>query len=156
MPYLIDGHNLIPKVPGFSLSAADDEIHLIELLQEFCRLQRKNVEVYFDKAPAGHQGARHFGMVTAFFVRQDSSADSAIRQRLSRLGKAAANWTLVSSDEAVQAAGRFARAQVLSSEAFVLLLRKTLKRKSGSGFDSSSAQLSPDEVDEWLKLFGGS
>ena len=38
MPYLIDGHNLIPKVAGLSLKAVDDEMQLIELLQEFCRI----------------------------------------------------------------------------------------------------------------------
>ena len=37
MPYLIDGHNLIPKVRGLSLQSMDDEMELVELLQEFCR-----------------------------------------------------------------------------------------------------------------------
>ncbi|MBP1702274.1 MAG: hypothetical protein H6Q38_1381, partial [Chloroflexi bacterium] len=41
MPYIVDGHNLIPKIPGLSLRAIDDEMQLIELLQEFCRVQRK-------------------------------------------------------------------------------------------------------------------
>ena len=61
MPYLIDGHNLIPKLAGFSLSAMDDEMQLIPLLQTFSRVRRQPVEVYFDRAPAGHAGARRFG-----------------------------------------------------------------------------------------------
>jgi hypothetical protein len=44
MPYLIDGHNLIPKIPGMNLGDVDDETQLIEMLQEFCRRRRKQVK----------------------------------------------------------------------------------------------------------------
>ena len=43
MPYLIDGHNLIPKL-GLRLDSLDDEEQLIPRLQEFCRLRRAQVE----------------------------------------------------------------------------------------------------------------
>jgi uncharacterized protein len=102
MPYLIDGHNLIPKVPGLNLSDIDDEMELVELLQVFCRRKRKTAEVYFDQAPPGFSGRRRFGQVTAYFVPQGHSADDAIRQRLKHLGKAARNWAVVSSDHQVQ------------------------------------------------------
>jgi uncharacterized protein len=106
MPYIIDGHNLIPKLPGLELSDIDDESRLIELLQEFCRRQRKRVEVYFDNAPPVERRAQSFGAVTARFVRQGTTADAAIRARLARLGRSARNWTVVSSDQEVQAAAR--------------------------------------------------
>ena len=35
MSYLIDGHNLIPKIPGLTLRQMDDENELIEILQRF-------------------------------------------------------------------------------------------------------------------------
>src|SRR5512137_1181649 len=98
MPYLVDGHNLIPKIPGLNLQALDDEEQLIQLLQEYCRRERKQVEVFFDNAPPGGVRARTFGLVTARFVRQGSTADQAIRERLVRLGRLARNWTVVSSD----------------------------------------------------------
>ena len=85
MPFLIDGHNLIPKIPGLSLQDMDDEQQLITLLLEFCRLQRKQIEVFFDNAPPGGVRARNFGNVIARFVKQGSSADQAIHQRLERL-----------------------------------------------------------------------
>jgi hypothetical protein len=48
MPYLIDGHNLIPKL-GLRLDSMDDEQELVVILQEYARLERKKqVEVYFD------------------------------------------------------------------------------------------------------------
>ncbi len=118
MPYLIDGHNLIPKVPGLSLQEMDDEQHLLEMLQEFCRRQRKQVEVFFDNAPPGGVRARNLGSVTARFVRQGTTADDAIRKRLANLGRAARNWTVVSSDQAVQAEARAVQAQPMPSESF--------------------------------------
>lgn len=153
MPYLIDGHNLIPKIPGLSLQELEDENHLIQLLQDFCRIQRKQVEVYFDNAPAGQASVRRFGQVTAHFVRRGSTADAAICQRLARLGKSTSNWTVVSSDGAVQAAARAAHAQVVSSENFSRLLRQSLADASAEVIEDRPEGLSPGEVDEWLKLF---
>jgi predicted RNA-binding protein with PIN domain len=117
MPYLIDGHNLIPKV-GLRLDSFDDELELVAVLQEFSRLRRRQVEVYFDGAPADQAGTRVLGTVKAHFVRAGTTADAAIAQRLKRLGRAAKNWTVVSSDRQGQADARAARAEVLSSEEF--------------------------------------
>src|SRR4030095_12662978 len=81
MPYLIDGHNLIPKL-GLRLDSMDDEMELIVILQEFCRIERKQVEVYFDGAPTPQAGTRKLGAVSAHFVRLGATADNAIRGRL--------------------------------------------------------------------------
>lgn len=153
MAYLIDGHNLIPKIAGFSLQALDDEMQLIELLQEFCRLRRKQVEVYFDNAPPGQSRIRSYGAVIARFVREGQTADDAIRARLRRLGKAARNWTVVSSDRMVQAAAHEARAQVLSSEEFAAQIRQALDEASSDPKKSADPSINPDEVDDWLDLF---
>lgn len=154
MPYLIDGHNLIPKIPGLSLSDIDDEMQLVELLQEFCRLQRKQVEVHFDNAPPGQPRARVYGQVTARFTRAGKTADQAIQEHLRRLGKAARNWTVVSSDQSVQVSARAARAQSMSAEAFASLLLQTMESASQPGAADEETALSPDEVQDWLDLFG--
>lgn len=156
MPYLIDGHNLIPKVPGLSLEAADDEMQLVEMLQEFCRLSRKEVEVHFDNAPAGQPRARMYGQVKARFARAGETADRTIAASLQRLGGAARNWTVVSSDRGVQSSGRAARAQVVSSEAFARELAATLRGvEGGSGQPKGEDALGAEEVEDWLRLFGG-
>jgi hypothetical protein len=155
MPYLIDGHNLIPKIPGLNLQALDDEEQLIKLLQEYCRRQRKQVEVFFDNAPPGGVRARTFGLVIARFVRQGSTADQAIRERLTRLGKLARNWTVVSSDLAVQSWARAAQARPLPSEAFARLLASALDKQVVDQGENAEAGVSKDELDDWLKLFGG-
>lgn len=152
MPYLIDGHNLIPKISGLTLEQIDDEMHLIEMLQDFCRISRKQVEVFFDRAPAGQAGARVYGTVVARFVRQGVTADQAIRQKLNRLAGEARNWTVVSSDREVQAAAHASRAHILSSEEFASLLVST--RSSQRATPEEKPSLTPEELDEWLKLFG--
>jgi uncharacterized protein len=155
MAYLVDGHNLIPKIPGLSLEAMDDEQQLIELLQEFCRIQRKEVEVYFDNAPPGQARSQRFGLVVARFVRQGTTADQAIQQRLQRLGRTAPNWTVVSSDAAVLSAARQARAKVLTSEAFASSMMLALKDAGSGESKREDMGVAEDELDEWLDLFGG-
>ena len=171
MPTLIDGHNLIPKL-GLSLRSLDDEMQLVARLQEFCRAERKkSLEVYFDGAPAGQVGTRQFGLVRAHFVRLGSTADAAIRARLKTLGRAARNWTVVTSDRQVQADAHSAGAAVVSSEAFAARVNASTRApapgrrpaKSPQGAKSpkgervegsaKEAGMSEEEVEEWLRLF---
>ena len=153
MPYIIDGHNLIPKIPGMSLQDIDDEIQLVNLLQEFCRIRRKQVEVYFDNAPPGSPGARNYGRVVARFVRQGGTADQAIQMKLKRLGGEARNWTVVSSDGEVQANARTARAKILTAEVFAKQVFEALGDTADSYLEPES-DLSPEEVEDWMQIFG--
>jgi predicted RNA-binding protein with PIN domain len=149
MPYLIDGHNLIPKI-GLRLDSADDELELIAILQEFCRLERRQAEVFFDAAPSPHAGTRKLGAVTAHFSPIGASADNAIRNCLKKLGKAAKNWTVVSSDREVQSNARVAQAEVVSSDEFA----KTLKQAMNSPRVSKTERaITDEEVEEWVKIF---
>ena len=150
MQYLIDGHNLIPKL-GLRLDSVDDESDLIFLLQEFCNLRRARLEVYFDGAPPGQASTRQAGAVTAHFIRLGSSADAAIEARLQKLGKAARNWTVVSSDGRLQRAAQAVHAGGSSSEEFALEMSKAQAMKVN--LSKQEATLAPGEVEEWLNLF---
>ncbi|MCE9645735.1 MAG: NYN domain-containing protein [Chloroflexi bacterium] len=150
MPYLIDGHNLIPKL-GLRLDAPDDEMELAGILREFARLKRQQVEVYFDGAPAGHAGTRSLGTVRAHFVKQGESADNAIRTRLHRMGNSARNWTVVSSDREVQSAARVYQAQSISSEEFARTIQDVFNSIPKIGGEDK--KVSAQEVEHWLKLF---
>jgi predicted RNA-binding protein with PIN domain len=152
MPYLIDGHNLIPKF-GLRLDSVDDEMELVSILQEFARLKRQQVEVYFDGAPIGSSGSRSLGTVRAHFIRLGQTADNAIRARLTNMGKSAKNWTVVSSDREVQSAARVHQAQFISSEEFARLTRNAAQAMPRSG--NVDKKLSEKEVDEWLQFFRG-
>jgi uncharacterized protein len=149
MPTLIDGHNLIPKL-GLSLRSVDDEMQLIERLQLYCRANRQQVEVYFDGAPPGQVGTRKMGLITAHFIRQSSTADAAICARLKTLGRAAHNWTVVTSDRQVQNEARAVGANAISSTAFAGQVASVRLPDPGSGQELG---LSEGEVEEWLALF---
>jgi len=153
MNYIIDGHNLIPHLPGLSLRMPDDEQALIEVLMRFSHTGRKTLEVFFDGAPVGQAGKRTFGQVKAHFVSCASSADQAIRTRLQRLRSESRNWVVVSSDRAVQAAAREAHAQVMRAEDFAELLQASLLLEQGREAQSPETPLSEEEVQAWLELF---
>lgn len=151
MPYIIDGHNLIGKIPGLRLDDLDDEQELIQLLQDFCTQSGKEAEVYFDRSASGHARASVHGRVTARFVRSGETADQAVARHLKRLGNSASNWTVVSSDHEVQNAAKRARARVIPSGEFS---QELASGPAGEG-SGESPKMSADEVDEWLDLFGG-
>jgi predicted RNA-binding protein with PIN domain len=149
MPFLVDGHNLIPRL-GLRLDSVDDEMELVAILQEFARLERRQVEVYFDGAPSSHAGARSLGTVKAHFVPLGQTADNAIRDRLKKMGNAAKNWTVVSSDRQVQADARAIHASVVSSDEFVGMLSRAGESTPNS---AGERKLSKQEVDDWLNFF---
>ena len=153
MPYIIDGHNLIPKISNLSLGSLDDEDQLVDLLQDFCRVRRQKIEVYFDKAAPGQSGARKFGAVRVHFVPVSSTADDAIFRRLNSLGRSAKNWTVVSSDRAVKAAAQAVHARTLTSEEFARLLHSTMGGPGDSSQDED-VNITPEEVNDWLDIFG--
>ena len=152
MPYLIDGHNLIPKVPGMSLQEIDDENRLIAVLQVFRRVRRQVVEVFFDQAGPTRAGRRTAGSVVVHSVRQGKTADQAILDRLGQLGKAARNWTVVTSDRQVRAGAHDLGASLLSSEEFSALLLDA-QRAAQTAQKENPTPPDPGELDEWLRLF---
>ena len=147
--YIIDGHNLIGKIGDLSLEDADDEMRLIERLQQFARLRRKTVEVYFDGAPIGRSGSRTFGTIKAHFVLAGGTADRAIAERLTRMGRQARNVILVSSDGQVQGSARSVLAAVQSSESFAEDLAAAVQEAQ-----SKPSRESPVALDTWYRTFG--
>jgi predicted RNA-binding protein with PIN domain len=152
MHYLIDGHNLIPQIPGLHLAMLDDEQRLLELLQAYCGRGGHQMEVYFDNAPPSQAGSRRLGRLTAHFIPQGQIADDAIRQRLVQLGRRARGWTVVSTDQRVQVAGREAHAIVMRAEDFA---RQLLAPPGQANEEAERAGLAPGkaEVEEWLRIF---
>ena len=149
MPYLIDGHNLIPLL-GLRLSDPEDEAKLTLLLQRhFARAGRKGT-VYFDRqAPGGATGisSRHLAVR---FVALPRTADDGIRAHLARLKGEARNWIVVSNDQAIRRAAERAGARWLSASQFAHEVRLAPQGHPG---EKPEARLSPDEVSEFERLF---
>ena len=153
MPFIIDGHNLIPHLPGLSLEDLDDEMKLIQVLGKFANLHRTKIEVYFDHAPAAQSRSINRGLVKAVFVRQSSTADNAIRARLSQLGKGAKNWTVVSSDREILAEARSIQSRILTAPEFAELLRRGPTQKQSEEEKTADPDQANLEVDYWLDQF---
>jgi predicted RNA-binding protein with PIN domain len=153
MNYIVDGHNLISKLSGLSLSMPDDEERLIEVLEAYSKQRGHRVEVYFDKAPIGQAGVQNYGLVKAHFVSEKGTADDAIHKRLARLGKAARNWVLVSSDRSVQAAGHTVHASVVSSEEFASQLEASKQASREEVKPGEDKPLTEAEVRQWEQIF---
>jgi hypothetical protein len=152
MPYLIDGHNLVPHIPGINLSDLDDEIALIQILQKFANKSRSKVEVYFDHAQSTQARTQNHGLVKAVFVRQTSTADNAIKARLSQLGKGAKNWTVVSSDREILVEARSHQSSILTAPKFAGILNQ-LSEVTQEGDKNETPDQSNLEVDYWLDQF---
>jgi predicted RNA-binding protein with PIN domain len=148
MPYLIDGHNLIPFMHGISLDQLDDEIRLIDILDAYFRRIRKKAVVFFDQGQPGGNPEIKRGFVTARFTRPPLIADQAIRNKLKQSGGAARNFTVVSSDQEVASFAQHKGARAISSREFALTVQQ-------SGRSRSSGKAKPeDDLDYWLKQFG--
>lgn len=149
---IIDGHNLIPKIPGLRLDDLDDETKLLKILLEYCRLSRTQAELFFDGAPIGYSQKTNYGWVRIHPVRSGLTADDAIIAYLRASGKNARNMTVVSSDRRVQVEARALQAAVVKSEDFSSEVKNTLS-SSQAVQEMREKPLSPEEVESWEELF---
>lgn len=154
MIYYIDGHNLIPKVTGLNLEQLDDENALLDRLQEYSRISRRRIEVFFDKAPDGRNAVRSIGNLKVHYVTHRTTADEAIINQVNANRKNASEITVVTSDRHVQTQCRYCRAKVLTSEQFAQDMQNAFL--SGPLSSAAESAVSPAELDEWLRLFGES
>ncbi len=151
MNLIIDGHNLVPFLPGMALSDVDDEMKLIQLLVEYSRMQRAKIDVFFDQAAQGYHGSRSFGAVTAHFVRRGQTADDAIRALLNRIGRQVTNYQVVTNDRMVIAAVKSVHAGHISSAGFANQLLRVREQDSVS--EDVESSLNEQEIAEWEAMF---
>jgi predicted RNA-binding protein with PIN domain len=153
MPFLIDGHNLIPHVPGHSLSDPDDEAHLVAALHGFASRNRRRIVVYFDRRAGGLAPNLSRAGVQVHFVAPPKTADEGIRRHLEGLRGEARNWTVVSSDMEVRRSAEKLGAAWLSAADFARRLQSAHSRKEVE--DKPDQAESDSEVQEWERLFTG-
>jgi predicted RNA-binding protein with PIN domain len=153
MTYIIDGHNLIPHIPGLKLSDLDDEAVLLKILQEFSQKTRRPVEVYFDRAVPGHAGSRQINLVKSIFIPEHSTADQAIIRKLYTLGKGARNYIVVTSDVKIQTEAKARHAKVISAKEFAIKLSDLLQPRLRNDNKTENVVLEQNEIQEWLEIF---
>ncbi|MCD6555118.1 MAG: NYN domain-containing protein [Anaerolineae bacterium] len=150
MSLLIDGHNLIAKLPGISLNDPYDEAKLVERLRSYRARTGKRIVVVFDGGvPAGWSADLSCGGITVIFASPGRTADRIIVERIRR-DRNPRGLVVVSSDHEVMAAAEERGARVMSAESFAA----TLSAPPPAAGDRADVKLSPTEVEEWLSIFG--
>ena len=150
MPVLIDGHNLIGRVPDISLADPDDEARLVSRLQAYAGRTGKRVTVVFDRGmPGGRSENLSRGRVQVVFAPTGRNADRVLIERIRR-ARNPQGLIVVTSDREVVAAAEGRGARVVRSEAFAGELEGAPAAPSGA---KEKGRLSPDEVEAWLALF---
>jgi predicted RNA-binding protein with PIN domain len=150
MPVLIDGHNLIGRLPDISLADPGDEAQLVSRLQGYAGRTGKRVTVVFDRGmPGGRSQALSGGRVEVVFAPIGRSADRVLLERIRR-ARNPAGLTVVTSDHEVIATAQNRGARVIRAEAFVSELQAPAAPQAAGKGD---VHLSPEDVQAWLELF---
>ena len=157
MHYLIDGHNLIAKLPDIDLSDPDDEVQLVLKLRQWTAASAKRqVTVYFDGGiPGGHNVNLSNSQVKVIFVSQGKTADSLLIARLNRV-KNPPEYMLVTSDQAIIEAANKHKMKHMRSEKFAMRLGRKKEEPilPGPTITDDDPVISHAEVEQWLDLFG--
>lgn len=150
MPILIDGHNLIGRLPGLCLRDPDDEEKLIRLLQVYRSRKRKAITVVFDSGGSFTLPAnQRRGGIEIVYAPHESSADAVIIQRVQR-SRHPNDWVVVTSDRLLAERVTRLGAKVQSAEAFAADLHSPPQETPAW----KDRPLSPAEVERWMALFG--
>lgn len=153
MPYLIDGHNLIGKLPDISLDDPNDEAKLVQKLMGFCARERTAVTVVFDKGQTAGRSRMSTSYVEVVFASSRSNADNLMIERI-RNEKNPKMMTVVSSDNDVLSAARRRQMQTLKSAEFAAILKRPLPPPKPGPDEAHDVYLTPKEIEEWLRIFG--
>jgi hypothetical protein len=152
MPYLIDGHNLIGQIADLRLDDPHDEAKLLERLKSYMARKGKRCVVVFDKGlPGGLSRDLSTASVQAVFAHGGTTADAIIRERIRDL-RDPGSWIVVSADREIIDAAARRHMRVLSPADFAAVMRGPALPDDDEDPDP---HLSPDEIDDWLRLFGG-
>jgi predicted RNA-binding protein with PIN domain len=149
VPILIDGHNLIGRLPTLSLQDPHDEEKLVELLKSYHARTGKAVTVVFDPGGAFNLAqTRRLGGVEVVFVPHGKSADAVIASRV-RSSRNPRGWLVITSDQKLTETVMRYGARVQSAEDFASMLSRPTKAPP----DWRETPPSSDEVEAWLALF---
>ena len=148
MPILIDGHNLIGRLPMISLQDPGDEEKLVRLLKSYRARTGRAITVVFDPGGAFTlpQSYRRGG-IEIVFPPHGSSADAVIIRRVQR-SRDPGRWLVVTSDQELAETVARAGARVRSAED----LAAELTPQAGPP-EWKDKPPSPAEVEAWLALF---
>jgi predicted RNA-binding protein with PIN domain len=154
MPYLIDGNNLLGSWGG---PGQDDDgrARVVRRVAAFCRARNVKAILVFDGHPLRpDMAAQDLGLVSLRVPPPGQDADSVIRELVERAARPA-ELIVVTSDKALYSYVRTLGATVLRAHEWNSLERRALSGPRGASSVSDKPDRE-DDVEGWLKKFGGS
>jgi len=149
MPYLIDGNNLLGSWGG--PRGQDDRRHeVVRRVAAFCRAKGARATLVFDGHPLrDDMRAQDLGPLTLRVPPAGGDADTVIRELVERAARPA-DLIVVTSDKALYSYVRTLGAAVLRAHEW-----NALERALPRGPEKSDKPDREDDVEGWLKRFGG-
>ena len=154
---IIDGYNMIHRVPELrahlekSLECGRDE--LIRLLKTYLLNKKIQITVVFDgtEAPPGLSSVQDYRSLKVVFSRYPFKADPLIISLIAR-EKAKRSLIVVSDDSEITQNPQSNQTLVLSTHAFY---HRLISRQQACDIENKfDRELSQEELNEWLKIFG--
>lgn len=153
MRYLIDGHNLIARLPDLDLADPDDEAKLVYKLRSFAARTGKQATVVFDGGLPGGVSARlSNNKVTAIFASDRQSTADKILLGLIRKARSPRAYTLVTSDSELLSAAQTCGMPTLTAALFAEELTKA-HLPSADEEKEPNPRLTAAEIEAWLAIF---
>lgn len=156
MHYIIDGHNLIGRCRTIRLGDPDDEAQVVDYLHRWLlRHRQHSITVVFDGGVYGHPQPLDRPGLRAVFAHSPQDADTRLITLIKRIQEPQ-RYRLISSDQAVVAAARTHRIEVIDASQFATQIEQPSHAPSSS--KARRPRLEPKvsraEVDQWLREFG--
>jgi len=145
---ILDGHNLIGRLPGMSLDDPNDEEKLVRLLSQHRGRMGGGVLVVFDPGSGPGGSVRSFGGIKVAYAPRGSTADSVILKHIERM-KDPREALVVSSDGRLRSQARALGARVMSAEEFERRFLRSPRRLPPEKPEG------PVDLEEWMEIFGG-
>jgi predicted RNA-binding protein with PIN domain len=157
VPILIDGHNLIGRLPTLSLQDPDDEAKLVRMLVSYRAGTGRKITVVFD--PGGGYAlaeTRRQGGIEVVFAPHGSNADTVIARRVRR-SRDPRGLLVVTSDRGLAETVTRLGARVRPAQAFAAELEQSSAAAQDAEQDALPAEKdtppTSEEVEAWLELF---
>ncbi len=156
MHYLIDGHNLIARMPDISLNDPDDEVQLILRLRSWAaRSRKRQVTLFFDGGiPGGKDVRLSTPQVRVIFASVGQTADALLINGINKV-KNPPEFLLITSDQQIIAAAAARQMPHLTSDKFAAqLATQWQETPPGPTITDDDPVISEAEVADWLATFG--
>ncbi len=152
MPYLVDGNNLAHAL-RLSAGGQADRNACVKIVQAFCRSHGSQATIVFDGPGRESPDPATPGHRLTILFSEKRSADDTILRLLSG-AKGPRDFTVVTSDKSLGDKSRHLGAKVERAHEFARRLDRRGSASQGESEKPSGPQ-TPDEIEAWLRVFGG-